>query len=394
MGYNPLDPDVKANPYPHYAQLRREAPVHQIEGMGVYAISRYEDVMFAVNHPELFSSEGFNNMTINDKPAKMLIFTDPPDHTKMRNLVNRGFTPKIVADLEPRIRQVTDELIDAIVERGETELIADLAMPLPVTIIAEMLGVDPAHKEDFKRWSDWIVTDFMGEIPQDVQEAYERDMEEFKNFFDAAVEQRKQEPSDDLIGAIVRAGEESALSTEEVLAFIVLLLVAGNETTTNLIGNAIIALLDNPDQLAMLRWDPALIPNAVEEALRYDAPVQFLFRRAARAVELSGTKIPEGALCTVIFGSANRDERRYADSERFDVTRDASGHVAFGHGIHFCLGAPLARLEGRIALEALINRLPDLRRVDGSVELVPSFFLRGPQRLPLAFTPVESAVRS
>jgi cytochrome P450 len=308
--------------------------------------------------------------------------------------VNRGFTPKIVADLEPRIRQVTEELVDAIVERGETELIADLAMPLPVTIIAEMLGVDPAHKEDFKRWSDWIVTDFLVEIPQDVHEAYERDMEEFKTFFDAAVELRKQEPTVDLIGVLVRAGAESALSAEEVLAFIVLLLVAGNETTTNLIGNAIIALLDNPDQLAMLRWDPALIPNAVEEALRYDAPVQFLFRRVAKAVELSGTRIPEGSLCMVIFGSANRDERRYADSERFDVTRDASGHVAFGHGIHFCLGAPLARLEGRIALEALINRLPDLRRVDDSVELVPSFFLRGPQRLPLAFTPVESAVRS
>jgi cytochrome P450 len=394
INYNPFLPQVKADPYPYYADLRREAPVHQIEGMGVYAISRYDDVMFALNHPELFSSEGFNNMTINDKPAKMLIFTDPPDHTKMRNLVNRGFTPKIVADLEPRIRQITEELIDAVVERGETELIADFAIPLPVTIIAELLGVDPARKEDFKRWSDWIVTDFMGEIPQDVHEAYETDMEEFKTFFDRAVAERQERPTNDLIGVLVRAGDENALSAEEVLAFIVLLLVAGNETTTNLIGNAVIALLAHPHQLKMLRADASLVPNAVEEALRYDAPVQFLFRRAAKKVELSGVTIPEGSMCTVLFGSANRDERRYADSDRFDITRDASGHVAFGHGIHFCLGAPLARLEGRIALEALLRRLPNLRRVDSEVELVPSFFLRGPQRLPLTFTPTGAAVRS
>jgi len=385
---------VKADPYPYYAELRREAPVHQIEGMGVYAISRYEDVMFAVNHPEIFSSDGFSSMTINEKPARMLIFTDPPDHTRMRNLVNRAFTPKMIADLEPRIREITDQLIDAMAARGETDLIADFAIPLPVTIIAEMLGVDPAHKDDFKRWSDWIVADFVGEIPQDVHEAYETDMEAFRSFFDRAVAQRQERPTDDLIGALVRAGDENALSAEEVLAFIVLLLVAGNETTTNLIGNAVIALLDNPDQLAMLRWDPSLIPNAVEEALRYDAPVQFLFRRTTRAVELSGTTIPEGSMTTVLFGSANRDERRYADSERFDITRDASGHVAFGHGIHFCLGAPLARLEGRIALEALTQRLPDLQRTETSIELVPSFFLRGPQRLRLAFAPTDAAVRS
>jgi cytochrome P450 len=392
--YNPLLPEVKADPYPYYTDLRREAPVHQIEGMGVYAISRYDDVMFAMNHPEIFSSAGFNDMTINDKPAKMLIFTDPPDHTKLRNLINRGFTPRMIAELEPRIREITEELIDAVVERGELDLIGDFAMPLPVTIIAELLGVDPAHKEDFKRWSDWIVADFVGDIPPDVQEAHERDMEDFQAFFKGAVEERHERPTDDLIGALVRAGDDQALTAEEVLAFIVLLLVAGNETTTNLVGNAMIALLAHPYQLKMLRDDSSLIPNAVEEALRYDAPVQFLFRRAARTVDLSGITIPEGSICTVIFGSANRDERRYADSERFDITRDASGHVAFGHGIHFCLGAPLARLESRVALEALLRRLPDLRRVEPDIELIPSFFLRGPKRLPLAFTPVSAAVGS
>jgi cytochrome P450 len=393
MNYNPFLPEVKANPYPYYAQLRDEAPVYQIEGLGILAISRYDDVLFAINHPELFSSEGFSNTNINDQPAKMMIFSDPPDHTRLRNLVNRAFTPKMVADLEPRIRQITDDLVSRIVEKGETDLIADLAIPLPVTIIAEMLGVDPAHKEDFKRWSDWIVDEFMGEIPEDRREAHTADMEAFQAFFDSAVAERQERPTNDLIGALVRAeAEERALTPGEVLAFIVLLLVAGNETTTNLIGNAIVALLDNPDQLALLRADPALIPNAVEEALRYDAPVQFLFRRTTRDVEIGGTTIPEGSMVIVLFGSANRDERRYVDAEHFDVTRDASGHVGFGHGIHFCLGAPLARLEGRIALEALIGRLPGLRRVEETVDQVPAFFLRGPRRLPLAFTPVGAAV--
>ena len=393
MEYNPFDPETRRDPYPSYAHLRAEHPVYRIEGLGAYTISRYDDVLFALNHPELLSSTGITETRIRDEnePTTMLIFSDPPDHTRLRNLVNRGFTPKMVADLEPRIRQVTNELIDRIEVAGETDLIADLAMPLPVTIIAEILGVDPDHKDDFKRWSDWIVLDFGGQVAEEDKERQQQDMDAFRSYFEEIVALRRAAPKDDLISALVRAEEEQgALTSDELLAFIVLLLVAGNETTTNLIGNAIIALLDHPDQLAKLRAAPSLVPNAVEEALRYDAPVQFLLRRATRDVELAGATIAEGSFVSVIFASANRDERRYPDAERFDVTRDAQGHLAFGHGIHFCLGAPLARLEGRIALEALLSRLPDLARNGRDVELVDAFFLRGPKRLPLTFTPAAA----
>ena len=393
MEYNPFDPETRRDPYPSYAHLRAEHPIYRIEGLGAYTISRYDDVLFALNHPELLSSTGITATRIHDEdePTKMLIFSDPPDHTRLRNLVNRGFTPKMVADLEPRIRQVTSELIDRIVAAGETDLIADLAMPLPVTIIAEILGVDPEHKDDFKRWSDWIVLDFGGQVAEEDKERQQQDMDAFRDYFEEIVALRRAAPKDDLISALVRAEEEQgALTSDELLAFIVLLLVAGNETTTNLIGNAMIALLDHPDQLAKLRAEPSLVPNAVEEALRYDAPVQFLLRRATRDVELAGATIAEGSFVSVIFASANRDERRYPDAERFDVTRDAQGHLAFGHGIHFCLGAPLARLEGRIALEALLSRLPDLARNGRDIELVDAFFLRGPKRLPLTFTPAAA----
>ena len=389
MEYNPLDPAVKADPYPYYRHLRDEHPVYRVEPMGIYAISRYEDVLFATNHHELFSSVGFSNTEIRGEPTKMMIFTDPPDHTRLRSIVNRSFTPKMVADMEPRIREITAGLVDAIAERGETELMADLAVPLPVTVIAELLGVDPSQNDDFKRWSDWIIADFMGsQLTDEERVRMEADMDAFQAYFEQAVGERRVRRNGDLISALIRAEEDQqTLTAGEVLAFIVLLLVAGNETTTNLIGNALVALTNHPDELERAASNPSLIPNLVEEALRYDAPVQFLFRRAAQDVKLAGTTIPEGSLAIVLFASANRDERRFPDAERFDVTRDTQGHLAFGHGIHFCLGAPLARLEARVALEALLSRFRSFARTADEVEYVASPFLRGPQRLPLTFEP-------
>ena len=392
MEYNPTAPEVRRDPYPYYADLRRREGLYQIDGAGPFAVARYDDVEHVLMHPELFSSRGMGTTHIRERETRMMISCDPPDHTRLRNVVNRAFTPRMVAELEPRIREVTDELLAAVAERGEMDLIDDLAMPLPVTIIAEILGVDPAHKKDFKRWSDHVVHERSGTIdPADAAEV-ERDMDAFQSYFEHEIELRRREPRDDLIGTLVRAEtQDGALDSDEVMAFVALLLVAGNETTTNLLGNAMIALAAHPNQAALVRQDLELVPDLVEETLRYDAPVQFLFRTATRETELAGTTVPEGAAVLPIFASANRDERRWPDGERFDVTWAPQGHFAFGHGIHFCLGAPLARLEARIALEALLTRLPGLDRADDApVERVDSIFLRGPKRLSMTFRPVPA----
>jgi len=384
VDYNPLNPEVRKDPYPHYEALRRDAPAYQVPDLGIYAISRYDDVAFVLNNPAIFSSTGYGTNEINGQETAMMISVDPPDHTRLRNLVNRAFTPRMVADLEPRIRELVAELLDGIAPRGEMDLIADFAVPLPVTIIAEILGVPAEDKEDFKRWSDSVVNN-MG--PHQNSEEHERQMDAFIAYLHDAIEQRRRQPGDDMLGTLVKAEADTTLTENEVIMFAILLLVAGNETTTNLIGNMMRALLANPDRMELVRNDRSLVQNTVEEALRYDAPVQLLPRQTTRDVEIGGTTIPAGAPLVPIFGSANRDERRYPDAQRFDVTRNTQGHLAFGHGIHFCLGAPLARLEASIALEAILARLDNIALDQDEVELIGSPFLRGPKRLQLAFEP-------
>jgi cytochrome P450 len=389
--YNPLFPEVREDPYPYYEALRRDEPVYRVDALGVYAVSRYEDVLYVLMHPELFSSTGMPTFNIGGEPVATVINTDPPDHVRLRSIVNRAFTPKIVADLEPRIRAITGELIDAVAPAGEMDLIGDLAMPLPVRIIAELLGVEPERKDDFKRWSDNVV--YQIGASQEDAERMDGELEGFDVYFEGVVEERRREPRNDLISALIQAHEQdAALTSNEVLAFIALLLIAGNETTTNLLGNAMLALLANPDQLELVQDDHSLIPNLVEEALRYDAPVQFLFRKTTRDVAVAGTLVPKDAAVLPLFGSANRDDRRYPDAARFDVTRDTQGHVAFGHGIHFCLGAPLARLEARIALGALLGRMRNLSLNGRGVQRIESIFLRGPKRLPLTFEAVPAGL--
>jgi cytochrome P450 len=383
MEYNPNSPDVRANPYPYYAALRRDQPVYYVEGFAGYAVSRYDDVSHVLMHPEVFSSTGFGGTNIRGRETAMLISCDPPDHTRLRNLVNRAFTPRMVAELEPHIQEITDRLIEQVLSNGEFDLMEGLAIPLPVTIIAEILGVEPERRADFKRWSDAVVGQRSSE---EEMEAHEQLMEGFMSYFEETIERRRQAPKDDLISTLVQAEErQRAITSDELVAFTILLLVAGNETTTNLIGNATLALLEHPDQLAKVLADRSLIPNLVEEALRYDAPVQFLFRKAMEDVEIAGTTIPKDAIVLPIYASANRDERKYPEPDRFDVTRDTQGHLAFGHGIHFCLGAPLARLEAKIALEALLFRLPELALTEENIERLDSPFLRGPKRLRLSF---------
>ena len=344
MNYNPFLPEVKDNPYPYYQWLRDHAPVYKVEPLGFYAVSRYEDVQFVLKNHALFSSEIVGKAGLGGNDTKTIISCDPPDHTRLRTIVNRGFTPRVIADWEPRIKQIVDTLIHNVPREGEFDLIAELAMPLPVRVIAEMLGVEPERQTDFKHWSDIIVNTYgVGHAmtPEERTDA-ERELERFQTYFRGMMARRRIDPGDDLISTLVQAeSEDDRLSADEVMAFTALLLVAGNETTTNLIGNAVIALLENPDQLRKVVDDPSLVPNMVEEALRYDAPVQLLFRQAMEDVEVAGTVIPKGAAVLPLFASANRDERKYP--QRRQVRR----HARHAGTLRVWAGHPL--LPGRTA---------------------------------------------
>jgi cytochrome P450 len=401
MDFNPLSPESRANPYPGYAMLRREAPVYELEPFGVFALSRQADILYALKHPEFFSSSGMRAMMTGQtgmmgsaNPGRMgalteansLISSDGSIHDRLRSVVNRGFTPRKIAELEPRIRKIAEEAIDAVALKGEMDLVTDLAIPVPVTVIADLLGVPRERLHDFKRWSDAIITSSTGVAQNDDAEANLQARDEFLDFFEQAIAERRKNPGDDLISTLIRAEDgEGSLSHGEVLSFTTLLLIAGNETTTNLLGNTLLALTDNPDQLDKVYANPSLIPNLVEEVLRYDAPVQGIFRQTACESELEGVAIPEGKLVMLLIGSANRDENWLADAATFDITREQKAHLGLGFGTHFCLGASLARLEAKVALETLFSRCANLRRTTDKVEWIDSLILRGPKSLPLRF---------
>ncbi|HKA16642.1 MAG TPA: cytochrome P450 [Myxococcota bacterium] len=415
--YEPFRTEVREDPYPLYAQLRAHAPLYFAAEAKVYCLSRHEDVMTVLRSPEDFSSDAMRTMLAGERPgsdptsnpvavrrmmafvqafpfevqemlaARNLIAEDPPRHGAMRALVNRGFTPRRISDWEPRIRAIAEECLGEVRRARGFDLIEELAMPLPVRVIAEILGVAPERYADFKRWSDQLVSSSSGSgrTADPVASGFAGAMGEFGQYIAGVAQERESEPGSDLVSVLVHEQSgEVGLSRAEVTMFVLLLLGAGNETTTNLIGNAVLALLDHPEELECLREHPRLLPGAIEEVLRWNAPVQYVFRRARRDVEIAGGCIPENAAVLVLLGSANRDERRWGPTAaEFRVERNPQGHLAFGFGNHFCLGASLARLEARVALEALLEELPGLRRRDTGVDYVDSFLVRGPRRLPL-----------
>jgi cytochrome P450 len=342
------------NPFPWYSSMRTSDPVHYYEQYGVWQVFRYDDVLRVLSDYAIFSSS-FGGPG-QDPLSTSLITMDPPRHRQLRNTVTQAFTPRSVARLSERITAIVTDLLDTVAASGQMDIINDLSYPLPVIVIAEMLGIPHEDRERFKHWSDAIVgiTSANGHNPQHEMGAY------FLNM----IEQRRRDREDDLISALLDAQIDGVrLDQRELLGFCILLLVAGNETTTNLIGNALLCFDEHPEVMEQLRAEPDLIPSAIEEVLRYRSPVQMMYRHAISDVMLGGRQIRAGQMIMAQIGSANRDEAQFPNADTFDIRRTPNRHIAFGHGIHFCLGAPLARLEAKIALTLLLERFQDIRLV-------------------------------
>jgi len=390
--FNPWDTSFRDNPYPYYKTLL-EGPPRTLDlfGQTVVIAARYADVVAVLRDHPRFSSVQRINPEIRRRGlfrgAATMLFSDPPVHTRLRRLVSRDFTPRRIRELEPRIRAITTGLLNDVARRGAFDVMADLANALPVMVIAEILGVPPDRYQTFKQWSDIVVAGGNTLPGQPMPEDVAAVIDEIRSYFSREIEKRRAQPGNDLISALVAAHDDNeAMTADELLAFVILLLLAGNETTTNLIGNGMLALGRHPDQMDLLRRTPELTPRAIEEMLRYDGPVQATSRRALGDAEVGGTPVAAGAECFVLLAAANHDPAQFPDPDRFDITREPRDHVAFGEGIHFCVGAPLARLEGAIAVGETLRRFPALRLADPEAPLVykGSYFLRGLDSLKMA----------
>lgn len=397
--YDPTRPSFRADPYPRYRVLRERDPIHRSFAAGGWILSRYSDVVAVLRDPAFSSDERHwrRYRVVRARNARLglpdpyeserasMLRVDPPDHTRLRNLISKAFTPRAVERMRPRVEAILKELLAPFGTSGRFELVRDLASPLPVTVIAEMLGVPTEDRERFRHWSDEVIRSLGDSTPEDLVCSV-RAMEELGEYLVEIAEMRRRDPRPDLLSALVAAEEAGdKLSPGELATMGVLLLVAGNETTTNLIANGTLALLRNPDQLERLRREPELVPNAVEELLRYDSPVQLTSRLVREDLELRGHRFRRGEQLVLLLGAANRDPEAFPDPDRLDVARENVRHLSFGHGIHFCLGAQLARLEGALALRALLARFPNLALGSEPVEWRPNTVLRGPKALELSY---------
>ena len=397
--FNIVSPQFKANPFPLLANLRASQPVLCTtlpDKTPVWLLTRYEDVA-ALLKDERFPKDKRKAMTP-DQLRKMpwippmfspleynMLDLDPPDHTRLRTLVHKAFTPSLVAQMRERIQTLADELLTQIGHQGECDLIRDYALPLPMTIITEILGVPTRDRNKFHKWSKAVVslsspTPTLRVIPN---------VWMFLRYLRRFFERRRREPRDDLASALIRAEEAGdKLNRDELLAMVFLLLIAGHETTVNLIGNGMLALFEHPEAMNRLRQEPPRIKTAVEELLRYTSPVFMSTERYAREdVTLHGITIPRGQMTLGVIGSANRDEKVFYNPDELDITREPNKHLSFGHGIHFCLGAPLARVEAEIAISTLLRRIPELRLSvpPDTLRWRPSMILRGLDSLPISF---------
>ncbi|MGI8925497.1 MAG: cytochrome P450 [Tepidiformaceae bacterium] len=379
LAMTPLDPAFREDPHPILDVLREREPVHYNALLGTWMLTRHEDVEAILRNRDLSvdprkSSDDnimrrlrMQRMEENKREPSML-FLDPPDHDRLRGLVNKAFTPKAVDAMGPRIQQVADELLDKLEGRGEFDLIADFSAPLPTIVIAEMLGVDPADQKRFKAWSDVVVNGLNPFLSDEERAPVEAAGKELDAYLSAAVAERRANRRTDLISGMIEAEEAGQQLTDaEIVTMCGLLLLAGNLTTTDLIGNGVLALLRNPAEMEKLRADPSLIRNAVEEMLRYDPPVTQSGRLALEAMEVGGCPVQAGQNLGVSLAGANHDPAVHADPHRFDITRGEINHLSFGGGRRYCLGAPLARLEAQIGIGTLVRRFPRLRLASDAV---------------------------
>lgn len=385
-----LTDELRRNPHLAYASVRSTSPVLYEPQAKLWMLFDYESVKRALNDQEVFSS----NMSGRHGPtSRWLIFLDPPRHTKLRSLLTRTFTPRVVANLEPRIRQISRELLDPHIEKGEIDLATDYADALPTWVIAEMFGIPFEDRPRIKRWSDAGInlsnTLSESEESKRIGQEFLDSTDEMKVYLEEQLALRRASPGEDLLTQLMHAQVDGEpLAVEDLLGFLQLFLTAGTETTTNLINNTLLCFLEHPDQLALLRRSPELLPSTLEEVLRYRSPVQATFRTAQHDVTLHDQVITAGTLVVPMIGSANRDPKQFPEPDRFDITRSPNTHVAFGHGPHFCIGAALSRLEARVALSDLMERLRDFRLAsDTPWPPRQTFHIHGPTHLHLRFEP-------
>lgn len=398
LDYDPFDPSVVDDPYAVYTWLRDEAPLHHATTTDTYVLSRYDDVLWALGEVDLFSSDAMRGVLLGQptgtgeqrlpREAAMgtLVSVDAPGHTELRRVVNRGFTPRRITSWQARIDELVDVFLDGAARGGPFDIVSGIAAPLPVRVIAELLGADSEQADLFRQWADALTRVMsgsarLGDLDGEAMGAALN----LALYLGERIDERQQSPRDDLLSTIVQASGHDVLTREEAVGFAGLLLFAGTETSTNLIGNACWALLQHPEQLEKAIADPDRVPAILEETLRWESPVQYVFRRATRPFERHGVVVPVDATITLVLGAANRDPRHWGDdADRFDPDRGVGTHVAFGFGPHFCLGAALARAEADAAVRGLLPLLDGCELLGGGDEYIDSLQFRGRRRLEIA----------
>jgi cytochrome P450 len=397
--FNPLVSEYVADPHPQLHRLRAEDPVHWCSTLGVWVLTRYADIVSVLRddrfsamasrwefYNKFFLRGGSSSSPLATMYTKWMLQLDSPDHTRIRGLVNKAFTPRVVENLRPKVQAIVDDLIDRVIEKGEMEAMTDFAFPLPIRVISALLGAPEEDYEQIRLWTQGMLPSLSPAISVEGLAKVGKIVEEYIEYFRRLLNERKKQPKDDMLSALLHAHENGErLSEEELLANCILIAFAGHVTTAQLTGTALHQLLETPDQLEKLRNDPSLIGGAIEETLRYDSMLQMVYRTTKQDVEMHGKVIPANSLVFAILAAANRDPAMFPDPDRFDITRNSSKHIAFGYGAHFCVGAPLARLEGQVAVNTVLRRLPDLRLNSRGIRREPSLILRGLTRLPLTF---------